>query len=114
MKQRFDALTVILNGPRHFLMDSITAGGATEAGKTIEAGGLQLTERAAIDVGLLNLMHRPYRELTIDRDTATGSRPGTPCSCSRDRTAAATPCRPTRRSSTSPSTTPGSRLSAAG
>jgi hypothetical protein len=69
MKQRFDALTVILNGPRHFLMDSITAGGATEAGKTIEAGGLQLTERAAIDVGLLNLMHRPYRELTIDRDT---------------------------------------------
>ena len=78
MKQRFDALTVILNGPRHFLMDSITAGGATKAGKTIEAGGLQLTERASIDVGLMDLMHRPYRELTIDRDTIYRFKAGNP------------------------------------
>jgi hypothetical protein len=78
MKQRFDALTVILNGPRHFLMDSITAGGATKAGKTIEAGGLKLTERASIDVGLMDLMHRPYRELTIDRDTIYRFKAGNP------------------------------------
>jgi len=69
MKQRFDALTVLLNGPRYFLMDSIMAGGATKAGKTIEAGGLELTERASIDLGLLDLLHRPYRETTINRDT---------------------------------------------
>ena len=78
MKERFNALTVILNGPRHFLMDSITAGGATKAGKTIEAGGLALTERASIDVGLLDLLHRPYRETTINRDTIYRFKAGRP------------------------------------
>jgi hypothetical protein len=69
MKQRFGAVTVLLNGPRYFLMDSITASGSTKAGEKIEAGGLELTERATIDVGLLDLLHRPYREQTINRDT---------------------------------------------
>jgi hypothetical protein len=69
MKQRFDALTVLLNGPRYFIMDSIAASGATKAGETIEAGGLKLTERATIDLGLFDLLHRPYREQTINRDT---------------------------------------------
>jgi hypothetical protein len=78
MKQRFDALTVLLNGPRHFLMDSITAAGATKAGKTIEAGGIKFTERASIDVGLMDLMHRPYREVTIDRDTIYRFKAGNP------------------------------------
>ena len=50
MKQRFGAVTVLLNGPRYFLMDSITASGSTKAGEKIEAGGLELT--ATIDVGL--------------------------------------------------------------
>src|ERR1700758_2462711 len=40
MKQRFGAVTVLLNGPRYFLMDEITASGATKSGETIEAGGL--------------------------------------------------------------------------
>ena len=78
MKQRFGALTVLLNGPRHFLMDQITASGATKAGETIEAGGLKLTERATIDVGLLDLLHRPYREETIDRDTVYLFKAGRP------------------------------------
>lgn len=69
MKQRFDALTVLLNGPRHFVMDAISAGGATKSGETIEIDGMKLTERATIDLGLLDLLHRPYRETTIDRDT---------------------------------------------
>jgi hypothetical protein len=69
MKQHFDALTVVLNGPRYFIMDSIAASGETKSGKTIEVGGLKLTERATIDVGLLDLLHRPYRETTINRDT---------------------------------------------
>src|SRR5690349_11069653 len=67
MKQRFGAVTVLLNGPRYFLMDSVTASGSNKAGEKIEAGGLELT--AAIDVGLLDLLHRPYREQTINRDT---------------------------------------------
>jgi hypothetical protein len=31
MKKPFGAITVLLNGPRYFLMDSITAKGATKA-----------------------------------------------------------------------------------
>jgi hypothetical protein len=69
MKERFDALTVILNGPRHFVMDAITAGGDTASGEKIEVYGMGLTERATIDLGLLDLLHRPYRQTTIDRDT---------------------------------------------
>jgi hypothetical protein len=69
MKARFDALTVLLNGPRHFIMDAITAGGATKSGETIDIDGMGLTERATIDLGLLDLLHRPYRETAIDRDT---------------------------------------------
>jgi hypothetical protein len=78
MKQRFGAVTVLLNGPRFFLMDSITASGPTKTGERIEAGGLSLTERAAIDVGLLDLLHRPYREQTINRDTIYRFKAGLP------------------------------------
>lgn len=78
MKQRFDALTVLLNGPRYFIMDSIKAGGATKDGETIEAGGLQLTERATIDVGVLDLLHRPYRQQIITRDTVYTFKAGRP------------------------------------
>jgi hypothetical protein len=78
MKQRFDALTVLLNGPRFFIMDSIAASGATKAGETIEAGGLKFTERATIDLGLLDLLHRPFREQTINRDTLYTFKAGRP------------------------------------
>jgi hypothetical protein len=78
MKQRFGAITVLLNGPRYFLMDSITAEGATKAGEKIDAGGLALTERASIDVGLFDLLHRAYRQTTIDRDTTYLFRAGSP------------------------------------
>ena len=30
---------------------------------------MELTARASIDLGLFDLLHRPYRETTIDRDT---------------------------------------------
>jgi hypothetical protein len=68
MQRRFGALSVLLNGPRHFVMDSITALGATAAGKKIEAGGIKLAERATIALGPLDLMHRPYREITVNVD----------------------------------------------
>jgi len=69
MKKRFNALTVVLNGPRHFVMDSIAASGDTAAGKTIDAEGLALTARATINVGLAGLRAKPYHERTIDRET---------------------------------------------
>ena len=78
MKQRFDALTVLLNGPRYFIMDSISGAGATKSGKTIDIDGLELTERATIDLGLLDLLHRPYREQTINRDTLYAFKAGSP------------------------------------
>jgi hypothetical protein len=106
MKQRFDALTVLLNGPRHFLMDSIAASGATKSGEKNEAGGLGLTERATIDVGLLDLLHRPYREQTINRDTIYRFKAGRPVFVLRRRIAAATSCRPTRKSWTRRSAMP--------
>jgi hypothetical protein len=59
-------------------MDSITASGPTKTGEQIEAGGLELTERATIDVGLLDLLHRPYREQTINRDTIYRFKAGLP------------------------------------
>ena len=69
MKKRFGAIKVLLNGPRHFVMDKIEAGGGTAEGETIEAGGLKLTERASIDLDLFGMRSQPYRERTIDRDT---------------------------------------------
>lgn len=78
MKRRFGAITVLLNGPRFFLMDQITASGATKSGETIEVDGMKLTERATIDIGLLDLLHRPYREEIIDRDTVYLFKAGRP------------------------------------
>ena len=77
MKAHFDALTILLNGPRHFVMDEITAAG-NRIGKKIEVDGVGLTERASIDLGLLDLLHRPYRKTTIDRDTRYTFKAGRP------------------------------------
>ena len=78
MKQRFGALMVLMNGPRYFIMDEITASGASTSGKTIDVDGMELTERASIDLGLFDLLHRPYRETTIDRDTVYRFKAGKP------------------------------------
>ncbi|MGA9322783.1 MAG: hypothetical protein WBW06_17175 [Xanthobacteraceae bacterium] len=78
MRKRFGALKVMLNGPRHFVMDAIAAEGDTAAGKTVEAGGLSLTARATIDVGLFDLRSRPYRERTIARETRYVFKAGKP------------------------------------
>jgi hypothetical protein len=69
MKKRFGALKVVLNGPRHFVMDAIAAAGDTAAGKTVDIDGMGLTARATINVGVAGLRAKPYRERTIDRET---------------------------------------------
>ena len=84
MKERFSALMVLMNGPRYFIMDEIGASGASASGKTIDVDGMELTERASIDLGLFDLLHRPYRETTIDRDTIYRFKAGSPVSSSRE------------------------------
>jgi hypothetical protein len=69
LKQRFGAIKVMLNGPRYFLMDTITGEGATAAGETIDVGGLAMTKRATITLSLTEVGEGPYRERTINRET---------------------------------------------
>ena len=69
MKKRFGALMVVLNGPRHFVMDAIAAEGDTASGATVDAGGLSLTARATIKLRLADMRTKPYRERTVDRQT---------------------------------------------
>jgi hypothetical protein len=78
MKKRFGALLVVLNGPRHFVMDAITAGGDTASGATVDAGGLSLIARATIKLRLADMRTKPYRERTIDRETRYMYRVGQP------------------------------------
>ena len=69
MRKRFRALMVVLNGPRHFVMDAIAAEGDTASGATVDAGGLSLTARATIKLRLADMRTKPYRERTVDRQT---------------------------------------------
>ena len=78
MKKQFGAVTVLLNGPRHFLMDVISGDGATAAGKTIEAGGLDMTERASLDLSVFDLLREAYQEKKVDRQTQYLFRAGSP------------------------------------
>jgi hypothetical protein len=59
-------------------MDSIAADGATATGKTIDAGGLALTARAAIDISLRDLRREPYRGTTVARETRYVFKAGSP------------------------------------
>jgi len=78
LRKRFGAIKVVLNGPRHFLMDSITADGATAAGKTIDVGGLAFTERASIGLDLADLRREPYRARAVGRETRYLYKAGSP------------------------------------
>jgi hypothetical protein len=69
MRKRLRAIMVVLNGPRHFVMDAIGAEGDTATGATVDAGGLALTARATIKLRLADMRTKPYRERTVDRQT---------------------------------------------
>jgi hypothetical protein len=79
VKKRFpNAVKVMLNGPRYFLMDAIAAGGATATGETVDVAGLRMTERAKINLSLFELGSEPYRERTINRETRYVFKAGSP------------------------------------
>jgi hypothetical protein len=77
-EMKIAASMVVLNVPRHSLMDAIAAEGNTAGGATVEVGGLALTARATIIHGLSGLRTKPYRERTIERETRFVFKAGQP------------------------------------
>lgn len=69
LRKQFGAVTVILNGPRHFIMDKIIPKGATAAGQVITIGGITLESRAEVSLSLFELLEKPYGEHVVDRQT---------------------------------------------
>ncbi|MBS9476765.1 hypothetical protein KIP89_06570 [Ancylobacter sp. VKM B-3255] len=67
--RQFDTLAVVMNGPRHFLMDDIIASGATKTGEVITIGGITLAKRAEVGLSLHQAMGPAFTEQTIERDT---------------------------------------------
>ncbi|WP_371348719.1 hypothetical protein [Ancylobacter sp. IITR112] len=65
----FDTLAVVMNGPRHFIMDGISASGDTKTGEIISVGGIVMAKRAEVGLSLHQAMGPSYTEQTIDRDT---------------------------------------------
>ncbi len=63
--EELGAFTVVLNGPRHFVMDRAAA---TPAGGVRSFQGLRMRHLAKIDIGeTANLVEAPYGERTIKR-----------------------------------------------
>lgn len=65
----FDTLAVVMNGPRHFIMDGITASGDTKTGEIISVGGIVFAKRAEVSLSVHQAMGPSYTEQTIDRET---------------------------------------------
>lgn len=67
--RQFGTLAVVMNGPRHFLMDDIIAAGDTKTGEVITVGGIVLAKRAEVALSVHQAMGPAFTEQTIDRDT---------------------------------------------
>lgn len=72
LRRRFGALAVVLNGPRHWLMDSASIAldhSTREIGQVRSFGGLRMRAIATIDVPITNGKPGtpPYREVTVNR-----------------------------------------------
>jgi hypothetical protein len=49
LKEQYGAVVVKVNGPRYWVMNSITGSGATVAGKVVDFGGIEMTQRAVLE-----------------------------------------------------------------
>jgi hypothetical protein len=70
LKRRLGASAIILNGPRHFMMDSNAI--TTASPDTYAFGGIEMHPLATVEVppgGLLGEKQTPYTESTVDRRT---------------------------------------------
>lgn len=66
-----DSLVAILNGPRHWLMDFIGVD-YTDPGEIHVFGGLQMFQRATIDITERGLSGGPYSPVHVDRKALFG------------------------------------------
>ena len=80
MKERFSALMVLMNGPRYFIMDEISASGASASGKTIDIDGMELTSAprsiSACSIFCTGPIAKPPS--TATRSMLQGGEPGLP------------------------------------
>lgn len=70
LKRQYGASAVVLNGPRHFIMDRTTL--STAGSDVIDFGGVQMRPFANVELppgGLAGGGQTPYTETTIDRVT---------------------------------------------
>ncbi|WP_020606565.1 hypothetical protein [Spirosoma spitsbergense] len=70
LKKDFSARSVVMNGPRVFMMDKI--GQTTRETKTVSFDGLQMKKRAEVPVSLKTAREgkaKPYAETTVNRAT---------------------------------------------
>jgi hypothetical protein len=51
VNQEFGSQSVQLNGPRHWVIDSLLASGSTTTGKTFTFGGIEMNLRATLQTG---------------------------------------------------------------
>ena len=97
LARELGATLVVLNGPRHFLMDSVTA----TPGRVRSFHGQRLRRVATIPIRTAaDLARTPYTDRTVERgNTWRWKAGGASTSWSRP-AATSTSCRPTRRSAT--------------
>lgn len=70
LKKELDARSIVMNGPRYFLMDKI--GQTNAAPPTTTLDGLQFKKRATLPISVKIVLEgkaKPYTETTVDRST---------------------------------------------
>lgn len=78
IKKEYKARTVLLNGPRYFVMDSSSL---ANPGSVATFGGLQARHLASVEIPLTNILRgraKPYTENTVNRTTRYVYRKGLP------------------------------------
>jgi len=69
IKKQFNAVEVLMNGPRFWMMDQIIGNGASASGEPVMIGGLGFIKRAETVLTLSSLKSVPYQERNIERET---------------------------------------------
>lgn len=71
MKEEYDAMTVILNGPRYWVLNDIYGEGTTSEGKVANFGGIEMTQRAVLKSNIFSgtVGDKVYKENVVNRET---------------------------------------------